>query len=710
MTNKFLSWPIRVHLTILIALLAVPSIGLIVYSGMAERRQAIVNAKTECLKFVNDVAAQQQALGAGAEQLAAALAVLPAIQSRNSAAATALFSELLRKNPQYANISVADKSGLVWASAVPFEGSVSVADRKSFQDAARSGTFSSGEYAIGRMAKKPVMSFGYPVKSTGDELVAVIGVVLNLDYSQGTFATLDLPPNSAFDLLDHQGIVLGMNLNNPYSEKQVGKPDATPEVFAKMREGPGEGTFEAVGSDGRFQLAAYKKISLPYESKPYLYVRSSIALASATSRANAAMFRNLSVLVSLFLIGLGLAWFVGTRIIVNPIMMLKEASRKLAAGTDAVNVSSLVKGGELGELACAFDDMAHALLQREMARNLATDALRESEQRWAATLASAGDAVLVTNAEGQITFMNQVAEELTGWTFNQALTKPVEEIFNIVDEKTRLAVESPVAKVLRDGMIVGLADHNILVKKDGTVIPVDNSGAPIRGKDGKIVGIVLVFRNITDRKQAEDRIKSLLAEKELLLREVHHRIKNNMNVIRSLLTLQSRTLEGNPSAVAALHDASSRVQSMMVLYDRLYRSSEFRGITAEAYLGPLIDEIVANFPNKGSVIVETQIDDLLLDAKTASPVGMILNELLTNAMKYAFQGRDHGEIFVSVSAQDNHVTFLVRDNGIGTPESIDIANSTGFGLHLVNMLTEQLEGTLRLERGKGSTFILEFDL
>ena len=456
MINRFYSWPIRVHLTILIALLAVPSISLIVYSGIAERREAIAGAKTECLKFVNDVAGQQQAMVAGAEQLATALSLLPPIQSRNPAAATALFSELLRKNPQYANIAVCDKSGLVWASAIPFEGKVSVADRRFFQEAVRTGMFSSGEYVIGRIAKKPVMSFGYPVKNTANELIAVIGIILDLDYAQQMFEKLNLPPGSSFSLLDHQGVILIRNLNHPFSEKLIGSRDTREEIFTKMTEGPDEGTFEAMGNDGMFRLAAYKKISLPHESKPYLYVRSSIPLASATSKANAAMFRNLSVFVSLFLIGLFLAWFIGKRIIVNPVMMLKGASEQLAAGADTVNVSHVVKGGELGELARAFDGMAEALVQRETA-------LRESEQRWATTLASIGDAVIATDVEGKITFMNAVAEELTGWTLRDACEKPVTEVFNIINEQTRREVENPVTKVLREGMIVGLANHTILM-------------------------------------------------------------------------------------------------------------------------------------------------------------------------------------------------------------------------------------------------------
>jgi PAS domain S-box-containing protein len=132
--------------------------------------------------------------------------------------------------------------------------------------------------------------------------------------------------------------------------------------------------------------------------------------------------------------------------------------------------------------------------------------LRRSEQRWATTLASIGDAVIAADAEGRITFMNAVAEELTGWKLSEASLMPVAEVFKIINEQTRREVDSPVAIVLREGMIVGLANHTMLVRKDGTEIPIDDSGAPIKDGDGKTMGVVLVFRDITERKKADETI------------------------------------------------------------------------------------------------------------------------------------------------------------------------------------------------------------
>ncbi len=140
-------------------------------------------------------------------------------------------------------------------------------------------------------------------------------------------------------------------------------------------------------------------------------------------------------------------------------------------------------------------------------RKKAEEALRESEQRWSTTLASIGDAVIATDVSGRVMFMNSVAEKLTGWTLSETSLKPLKEVFHIINEQTRLEVEDPVNKVLEKGVIVGLANHTVLIRKDGTEVPIDDSGAPIKDKDGKTLGIVLVFRDITKRKKLEDSLK-----------------------------------------------------------------------------------------------------------------------------------------------------------------------------------------------------------
>ncbi len=140
-------------------------------------------------------------------------------------------------------------------------------------------------------------------------------------------------------------------------------------------------------------------------------------------------------------------------------------------------------------------------------RKKAQEALKESEQRWSTTLSSIGDAVIATDTQGKITFMNQVAQDLTGWSLTEASNKPLQKVFHVVNEETRLEVENPVVKVLKNGAIVGLANHSILLSKDGAETPIDDSGSPIKNSKGKVTGVVLVFHDITERKKADQALK-----------------------------------------------------------------------------------------------------------------------------------------------------------------------------------------------------------
>jgi PAS domain S-box-containing protein len=174
------------------------------------------------------------------------------------------------------------------------------------------------------------------------------------------------------------------------------------------------------------------------------------------------------------------------------------------------------------------------LEQEVVQRRRAEEELRESEERWATTLGSIGDAVIATDTNGRITFINGVAEELTGWTLPEASGKPVTDVFKIINEHTRSEVEDPVAKVLREGMVVGLANHTILVRKDGTEVPIDDSGAPIRDAGGTTMGVVLVFRDITGRKQAEEALRKAHDELELRVQERTRQLADSEKEFRLL--------------------------------------------------------------------------------------------------------------------------------------------------------------------------------
>jgi len=219
--------------------------------------------------------------------------------------------------------------------------------------------------------------------------------------------------------------------------------------------------------------------------------------------------------------------------------------------------------------------------------------------------------------------------------------------------------------------------------------------------------ILLAIEDITARKEIERANKALLDEKSLILKEVHHRIKNNMNILSSILQLQAASLT-DPAAIEALQDADGRVISMMTLYDKLYRSADYSTMSIKEYLETLVDEILANFPGVRPIIIEKQIDDFLLNAQAMQSLGIIINELLTNIMKYAFEGRSSGTIRVAARLEKGLVRVSVADNGTGMPAEIDFDHSTGFGLMLVHTLILQLGGTIKLIREHGTTVCLEF--
>ena len=218
----------------------------------------------------------------------------------------------------------------------------------------------------------------------------------------------------------------------------------------------------------------------------------------------------------------------------------------------------------------------------------------------------------------------------------------------------------------------------------------------------------VIMSDITELKKAYDKISSLLSEKETILKEVHHRIKNNINTTMSTLSLHLRSIN-DPVAANALSDAKSRLNTMYVLYNKLYRSDNLMHLSLKEYLDPLITEIIQLYPNLEKVKLTKIIDDVLINVQLLPTIGMIINELLTNIAKYAFIDRDSGEINITASAVNNHFTLMIKDNGAGIKNISDLKNSKGLGLQLINLLSEQLDGKMKVDSNNGTCFTLEFD-
>jgi PAS domain S-box-containing protein len=220
---------------------------------------------------------------------------------------------------------------------------------------------------------------------------------------------------------------------------------------------------------------------------------------------------------------------------------------------------------------------------------------------------------------------------------------------------------------------------------------------------------VIVGIDITDRKLAEAKIQTSLREKEILLQEVHHRVKNNLQVISSLLDLQSQEIQA-PSMLEVFRESQNRVHSMALVHEKLYQSKDFAKINFAEYIESLTNYLFKAYDLKTSnITLDLDIDDVNLNIDTAIPCGLIINELISNALKHAFPNNKPGIISIALhSDSDNHLTLTVQDDGVGLPMNWDVKSVKSLGIQLVKILTKQLKGTIELDKTAGSKFIIKF--
>jgi two-component sensor histidine kinase len=227
------------------------------------------------------------------------------------------------------------------------------------------------------------------------------------------------------------------------------------------------------------------------------------------------------------------------------------------------------------------------------------------------------------------------------------------------------------------------------------------------------------IQDITERKKAEEQIKASLNEKEVLLKEIHHRVKNNMQVISSLLNLQTKHIK-DQQLIDIFKDCQNRIKSMALIHEELYRKKDLARVDFSEYTRTLSSRILKSYEiYTDRVLLKTIMNNVSLGVDKAIPCGLIINELLSNSLKYAFpflkEGDGHGEgglkgeICINFSPVNNKYELVYSDNGVGLPEDLDFRNTKSLGLQLVNSLTQQIGGVIELDRSKGTEFKITFD-
>lgn len=328
------------------------------------------------------------------------------------------------------------------------------------------------------------------------------------------------------------------------------------------------------------------------------------------------------------------------------------------------------------------------------------------EGRFRQVVESAPNAMVMVNNRGRIEMLNAQTEQLFGYPRAELLGKLVEilvpERFRLRHpEKRNLYFNEPTSRPMGAGRdLFGR-------RKDGSEFPIEIGLNPIETEDGTMVLSSIV--DISDRKQKEQKIEAALREKDLLLGEIHHRVKNNLQVVHSLLNLQASVIN-DPTVRGMLMDSQNRIQSMALIHQTLYQSNDFAKVEFAEFLGVLIPTLVSSYGvDEQRIKISFESKSVSLPITRAIPCGLLINELITNSLKHAFPRNMSGEISVRLKRGLNaRILLEIDDNGVGIPESLDIDKVETLGLRLVTLLSQQMDGTLTIRRSDPTRFAVEF--
>ena len=328
----------------------------------------------------------------------------------------------------------------------------------------------------------------------------------------------------------------------------------------------------------------------------------------------------------------------------------------------------------------------------------------EVRARLAAIVESSVDAIVGITMERTVVSWNRAAERLFGYPAGEAIGSPI----SIVMPPDRVHEENQIIdRLKRDEYI----DHfeTVQRRKDGQEFPVSLTISPIKDATGKIIGASKSVRDISDKKRAEEQIQASLREKEVLLREIHHRVKNNLQVIYSLLRLQSK-LVTDPKASALFKDSQARVKAMALVHETLWQSKNLSRIDMSEYSRTLTRRLFESYGISSDTLgLNLNIAPVSFSMETAVSCGQLINELVSNCLKHAFPNGRTGDVTVELLSNGNDTYLLtVSDNGVGLPPDFEVGKAESLGWQLVPMLVEQLNGAFELQASAGTAVRLTF--
>lgn len=829
------------RLNLLVMIAVIPSVFIIIYSGLEQKRQTIETARKDVTMMAHAIVEVQNEITGATRQTLATLAIMPEIRELDIPACNRILKDVTDQNTLFIGLTLTDVNGQMIATNRPFK-KVDLSDRKHIKEALQDKRFTAGEYIVTKLGSIPSFAFAYPILNDDGEPVAVINAILRLDSFSRLFDLREFPEKSFLGITDFKGTRVFYHPQkadtNPIG-KQIKHENW---LVASTSANPGVLIIE--GSDGVRRLAAYEQVRLDEKRQPYMYVWVGIPEKYIIGDAYFTLGRNLFIMFMATAIALFAAKKVGHRSLIVPLQELVSNTRQFAEGKLETKSKIASRRDELGALGLAFNDMAETIkenqahlralidsmpdlvwlkdangvyiscnrkfesffgakeveivgktdfdfVDHELAvffrehdrsaiqagkpcmneeevtyasdrhseiletiktpifddqkkvigvlgvgrdiseRKRVENELAEEKELLRVTLRSIGDAVITTDIDGRIVLINKVAEQLTGWSNDDAEGRSADEVFRIVYSKTGMKCESPVKRVLQSGKIITLDAETLLIAQDGSEIDIADSAAPIRDSNNVIIGVVIVFRDIRIEKQTE---KELLKMRKLesvgvLAGGIAHDFNNILAAIQGNIELVGLSIDEDDENSKLLQNAEKAIKRAAKLTRQLLTFS--RGgepVKETASFSELISE-AAEFVLHGSQ-VHCEYDfqkDLWQGSIDSGQISQVVQNIVINGMQAMPDG---GRITIAcrnavITAEDelidllpgDYVCITIEDTGEGIEEELldkifDPYFSTkqtgsGLGLSICHSIVKKHGGLLTAHSapGMGARFV-----
>ena len=588
----------------------------------------------------------------------------------------------------FTRIVIFDPAGL-YVSDLPATDGVrgkSFADREYLRDVMRERRpLVSAPLKARILDQPPIVVLSVPV-IRGERLAGVVSGYLNLRKAEllGPLLNYRIGENGYAMVVANDGTYL----THPVGQRiltKVGNPEILAAI-AQLRAGAEPIVHAHFEDDGKAMTASLRRINA-LDWVVIAVEPESAVLAPAADTLNRTMA------IGAFLLALGVPlFFLAVTRLTRPLATLAAQVRGAGTGAVAGPIDQQItvhSHDEIGTLADALRAAFAALLEKDAK-------LKRSDELFRELGANIPEFLWVREVEsGKLLYVNQAWERIAGHRTETGVN--FQDLFSTVHpedlERVRLSAQS--------APLGGFDEVIRFLNPNASTRWVHVRSFPVRDGAGRIYRIVGLGEDITDRWETEERLRASLAEKETLLREIHHRVKNNLQIISSLLHFQSRKVK-NPENLAVFQEGRDRLKSMILVHEKLYQSRDLSRIEFGDYARALVEEIGVSYRDSAKhMALKVEAAAVYLPIEVALPLGMLLSELATNVFKYAYPAGNGGELRVTITGAEGQLRLEVADDGAGLPERVDPDAPASFGMQLVANLAAQLGGSVRYARGAG---------